>query len=87
MLLMQVRWIATINGLYQVPGRTTGHSNGCGINIGVTDEGKEAKIVGVRGRAVDRVNKGTLRPKVCHIARDILSRLFLICHRIARLGK
>jgi hypothetical protein len=57
------------------------------MNIGVTDEGKEAKIVSVRGRAVYRVNKGTLSPKVCHVARDILSHLFLMCHRIAWLGK
>jgi ferredoxin-nitrate reductase len=34
-------------------------SNGCGMDIGV----KEGKIVGVRGRAVDRVNHGRLGPK------------------------
>ncbi len=34
-------------------------SNGCGLDIGV----KDGKIVGVRGRAVDRVNKGRLGPK------------------------
>lgn len=34
-------------------------SNGCGIDIGV----KDGRIVGVRGRAVDRVNKGRLGPK------------------------
>src|SRR5579862_2560856 len=34
-------------------------SNGCGMDIGV----KDGKIVGVRGRAVDRVNKGRLGPK------------------------
>jgi ferredoxin-nitrate reductase len=34
-------------------------SNGCGIDIGV----KNNKIVGVRGRAVDRVNHGRLGPK------------------------
>ncbi|BGP16913.1 hypothetical protein JCM10213_007358 [Rhodosporidiobolus nylandii] len=34
-------------------------SNGCGIDIGV----KDGKVVGVRGRAVDRVNKGRLGPK------------------------
>lgn len=33
------------------------------MDIGVKGEGKEAKIVGVRGRAVDRVNKGRLGPK------------------------
>ncbi|MCY1139098.1 molybdopterin oxidoreductase family protein [Actinoplanes sp. Pm04-4] len=35
------------------------HSNGDGIDIGVRD----GKIVGVRGRAVDRVNRGRLDPK------------------------
>jgi anaerobic selenocysteine-containing dehydrogenase len=34
-------------------------SNGCGLDIGV----KEGRIVGVRGRAVDIVNKGRLGPK------------------------
>lgn len=34
-------------------------SNGCGMDIGV----KDGKIVGVRGRAADRVNKGRLGPK------------------------
>ena len=34
-------------------------SNGCGMDIGV----KNGKIVGVRGREVDRVNKGRLGPK------------------------
>ena len=34
-------------------------SNGCGIDIGV----KQGRIVGVRGRAVDAVNKGRLGPK------------------------
>ena len=34
-------------------------SNGCGIDIGV----KQGRIVGVRGRAVDSVNKGRLGPK------------------------
>src|SRR5437870_5022637 len=34
-------------------------STGCGIDIGV----KDGKIVGVRGREVDRVNKGRLGPK------------------------
>lgn len=35
------------------------NSNGCGIDIGV----KDGKVVGVRGRATDRVNKGRLGPK------------------------
>ena len=34
-------------------------SNGCGIDIGV----KQGRIVGVRGRAIDAVNKGRLGPK------------------------
>ncbi|KAK4159956.1 nitrate reductase [Cladorrhinum sp. PSN259] len=34
-------------------------SNGCGLDIGV----KNGKVVGVRGRAVDRVNHGRLGPK------------------------
>ncbi len=34
-------------------------SNGCGIDIGV----KDGRIVGVRGRAEDRVNRGRLGPK------------------------
>jgi anaerobic selenocysteine-containing dehydrogenase len=37
-------------------------SNGCGVDIGV----KDGKIVGVRGRAVDRVNHGRLGPKGLH---------------------
>ncbi|GAB3236919.1 nitrate reductase [Hymenobacter seoulensis] len=37
-------------------------SNGCGMDIGV----KEGRIVGVRGRAADRVNKGRLGPKGLH---------------------
>src|SRR4051812_41806923 len=34
-------------------------SNGCGVDIGVRD----GRIVGIRGRAVDVVNKGRLGPK------------------------
>lgn len=37
-------------------------SNGCGIDIGV----KDGRIVGVRGRAMDRVNHGRLGPKGLH---------------------
>ena len=37
-------------------------SNGCALDIGV----KEGKIVGVRGRAEDRVNHGRLGPKGLH---------------------
>src|SRR5947209_13682224 len=34
-------------------------SNGCALDVGV----KEGRIVGVRGRAEDRVNRGRLGPK------------------------
>lgn len=37
-------------------------SNGCGLDIGV----KDGRIVGVRGRAEDRVNYGRLGPKGLH---------------------
>ncbi|HEY9827566.1 MAG TPA: nitrate reductase [Stenomitos sp.] len=37
-------------------------SNGCGMDIGI----KDGLIVGVRGRAVDRVNHGRLGPKGLH---------------------
>lgn len=37
-------------------------SNGCALDIGV----KDGTIVGVRGRAVDRVNQGRLGPKGLH---------------------
>ena len=37
-------------------------SNGCGMDIGV----KDGRIVGVRGRAVDAVNRGRLGPKGLH---------------------
>jgi ferredoxin-nitrate reductase len=37
-------------------------SNGCGCDIGV----KNGRIVGVRGRAIDRVNHGRLGPKGLH---------------------
>lgn len=37
-------------------------SNGCGMDIGV----KDGRIVGVRGREVDRVNHGRLGPKGLH---------------------
>lgn len=37
-------------------------SNGCGLDIGV----KNGKIVGVRGRADDRINHGRLGPKGLH---------------------
>ncbi len=37
-------------------------SNGCGMDVGV----KDGKIVGVRGRADDRVNHGRLGPKGLH---------------------
>ena len=37
-------------------------SNGCGLDVGV----KDGRIVGVRGRADDRVNRGRLGPKGLH---------------------
>lgn len=37
-------------------------SNGCALDIGV----KDGKIVGVRGRGMDRVNRGRLGPKGLH---------------------
>src|SRR3954470_15542576 len=37
-------------------------SNGCGLDIGV----KDGRIVGVRGRATDVVNRGPLGPKGLH---------------------
>ena len=37
-------------------------SNGCALDIGV----KDGKIVGVRGREVDRINRGRLGPKGLH---------------------
>src|SRR5215213_11190638 len=37
-------------------------SYGCALDIGV----KDGRIVGVRGRAVDRVNRGRLGPKGLH---------------------
>ena len=42
-----------------VPSASVLHSNGDGLDIAVKDE----QIVGVRGRAVDRVNHGRLGPK------------------------
>src|SRR5215218_2896263 len=46
----QVRWVQSACVLC---------SNGCGMDIGVYD----GKMVGVRGRASDRVNHGRLGPK------------------------
>src|ERR687883_2105128 len=37
-------------------------SNGCALDVGV----KDGRIVGVRGRAQDRVNRGRLGPKGLH---------------------
>src|SRR4051794_14366656 len=37
-------------------------SNGCAMDIAV----KDGRIVGVRGREIDRVNKGRLGPKGLH---------------------
>ncbi len=38
-------------------------SNGCGLDIGVKDDQPGGRIVGVRGREVDVVNRGRLGPK------------------------
>ena len=45
-----------------VQAASTLHSNGDGIDIAVRDE----RIVGVRGRGNDRVNRGRLDPKDCY---------------------
>src|SRR3954451_11025187 len=45
-----------------VQAASTLHSNGDGIDIAVRD----GRMVGVRGRAVDRVNRGRLDPKDCY---------------------
>jgi ferredoxin-nitrate reductase len=47
-------------------------SNGCGIDIGV----KKERIVGVRGRAIDEVNRGRLGPKglIVRRTRDVRER-------------
>src|SRR5438270_12639187 len=50
-------------------------STGCALDIGV----KDGRMVGVRGRAVDRVNRGRLGPKGLHgweanYSRDRLTR-------------
>lgn len=44
-------------------------SIGCGVDIGV----KNGKVVGVRGRAHDRVNKGRLGPKGMYAWQSITS--------------
>ena len=38
-------------------------SNGCGVDIAVKDDTPGGRIVGVRGRADDVVNRGRLGPK------------------------
>lgn len=68
------------------------HSNGCGLDIGV----KDGKIVGVRGRAVDRVNHGRLGPKglnghvvpfhyrlCCNVVRTLLTLLMQLGIRVS----
>lgn len=44
-------------------------SNGCGLDVGVRD----GRIVGVRGRSCDRVNRGRLGPKGLHGWRGMTS--------------
>ncbi|HYZ79149.1 MAG TPA: molybdopterin-dependent oxidoreductase [Gaiellaceae bacterium] len=64
-------WPVRVDGLLQVPEGEVERwvqsacvlcSNGCGLDIAVTD----GRIVGVRGRAQDRVNHGRLGPKGLH---------------------
>ena len=61
-------WPVRVDGLLQVPEAEVERwvqsacvlcSNGCGLDIAV----KDGRIVGVRGRAEDRVNHGRLGPK------------------------
>ena len=54
--------MAAVGSLGGLDMLTSSRSNGCGLDIGV----KGGKVVGVRGRAVDRVNKGRLGPKGMH---------------------
>ncbi|KAF2856852.1 nitrate reductase [Plenodomus tracheiphilus IPT5] len=58
-------------------------SNGCGLDIGV----KDGKVVGVRGRGVDRVNKGRLGPKGLHAWKAIGHEDRLKYPQIRRNGK
>ncbi|KAF4962375.1 hypothetical protein FSARC_9541 [Fusarium sarcochroum] len=58
-------------------------SNGCGMDIGV----KDGKIVGVRGRATDRVNKGRLGPKGLNGWKAVNSKERLTHPMIRRDGK
>ncbi|KAG5810791.1 hypothetical protein H9Q71_005248 [Fusarium xylarioides] len=58
-------------------------SNGCGLDIGV----KVGKVVGVRGRATDRVNKGRLGPKGLNGWEAINSKERLTYPLIRRNGK
>ena len=54
------RWVAKLNR--RCWDLIAFNSNGCGLDIGV----KDGKVVGVRGRASDCVNKGRLGPKGLH---------------------
>ncbi|KAH8843864.1 hypothetical protein MCOR02_008636 [Pyricularia oryzae] len=58
-------------------------SNGCGLDIGV----KDGYVVGVRGRATDRVNKGRLGPKGLHGWKSIHSKDRLTHPLIRRNGR
>ncbi|KAF5676137.1 nitrate reductase [Fusarium heterosporum] len=58
-------------------------SNGCGVDIGV----KDGKVVGVRGRATDRVNKGRLGPKGLNGWKSMNSKERLTHPLIRRNGK
>jgi len=58
-------------------------SNGCGLDIGV----KDGKVVGVRGRAADRVNHGRLGPKGLHAWKSLHHGDRLLYPQIRRNGK
>jgi anaerobic selenocysteine-containing dehydrogenase len=51
-------------------------SNGCGMDIAV----KDGKMVGVRGRANDRVNHGRLGPKGLLAGRPTTPRIDWLAH-------
>jgi anaerobic selenocysteine-containing dehydrogenase len=73
---MQVSW---------VPSACVLCSNGCGLDIAVHD----GRIVGVRGRAGDRVSHGRLGPKGLHgwKANNALDRLTTpLIRRVGQLG-
>lgn len=58
-------------------------SNGCGMDIGI----KDGKMVGVRGREIDRVNHGRLGPKGLYAWKSLRSEDRLKYPMIRRNGK